>query len=195
MLIRFLQKNKFFRAIIYKLGRARAKPLISRMKPFLNKEERMLDIGPGTCNIYELLLEEGYDNITPLDIQDVSFVDGIKPILYDGHKIPFHDNAFDLALIITVLHHTPSPEKIIEEATRVSKKIIIIEDIYTNMLHKYVTYFFDSLINLEFFGHPHTNKNDRQWREVFHTFGLKIVESRYDRSLIVFKHATYYLEK
>ncbi len=194
MLVKFLQKNKFFRDIIYKLGRARANDLISKIKPFLNKEDHILDIGAGTCNVSEILLGEGY-NIVPLDIQDLSFVDDIKPILYDGNKIPFNDNKFDLALIVTVLHHTPHPEKIIREARRVSKRIIIIEDIYTNIFHKYLTYFFDSLVNLEFIGHPHTNKNDKQWRAVFNKFGLKLVEARYSRFLIVFFNATYHLKK
>jgi len=96
---------------------------------------------------------------------------------------------------LTVLHHTSHPEKIIEEAKRVSKRIIIIEDIYTNIFNKYLTYFFDSLLNIEFIGHPHTNKNDKELREAFNKFGLKIVEARYSHSFIVFNHATYYLEK
>lgn len=193
MLIKFLQKNKFFRNIIYKLGKRRAQKIISGIKPFLNKKSFILDIGTGTCNISEILMKEGY-NITPLDIKDLSFVDNIKPILYDGNKIPFDDNKFDIALILMVLHHTPYPEKIIEEAKRVSKKIIIIEDIYTNMFHKYITYFFDSLINLEFINHPHTNKSDKLWGDLFHKLELKIIETRYSNSLII-HHATYYLKK
>jgi len=87
MLVRFLQKNKFFRGIICKLGRVKANDIISKIKPFLNREDRILDIGAGICNICEILLGEGY-NIIPLDIQDLSFVNDIKPILYDGKKFP-----------------------------------------------------------------------------------------------------------
>jgi ubiquinone/menaquinone biosynthesis C-methylase UbiE len=36
-----------------------------------------------------------------------------KPVLYDGKKMPFKDNVFDAALLITVLHHTPDPESIV----------------------------------------------------------------------------------
>jgi ubiquinone/menaquinone biosynthesis C-methylase UbiE len=194
MLVKFLQKNNFFRGIIYKLGRARANDIFSKIKPFLNKDDYILDIGAGTCNVCEILLEKEY-NVIPLDIQDLSFVNNIKPILYDGDKIPFDDNKFDITLILTVLHHTPYPEKIIEEAKRVSKRIIIMEDIYTNVFHKYITYFFDGLLNLEFIGHPHTNKNDKLWKETFDKLGLKIIETRYHSSYLVFRHATYYLEK
>jgi ubiquinone/menaquinone biosynthesis C-methylase UbiE len=194
MLIQFLQKNKFFRKIIYKVGNARAKDMIDKIQPFLNKKNSILDIGSGTCNVCEILSNKGY-KITPLDVRDLSFVNNMKPIIYDGNKIPFNNDKFDKSLILTVLHHTPEPEKILREARRVSKSIIIIEDIYTNWFHKYVTYFFDSLLNLEFIGHPHTNKNDEQWKKTFERLGLKLVDVTYNHSFLVFKHATYYLEK
>ena len=194
MLVKFLQKNNFFRGVVYKLSKARANDIFGKIKPFLNKKSHILDIGAGTCNVCEILLEEGY-NIVPLDIQDLSFVNNIKPILYDGDKIPFDDNKFDIALILMVLHHISYPDRIIEEAKRVSRRIIIMEDIYTNIFHKYITYFLDSLLNLEFIGHPHTNKNDKLWKETFGRLGLKIVEARYSSSYLVLRHAAYYLEK
>ena len=117
-----------------------------------------MDIGSGTCNVCEILSKKGYE-ITPLDVHDLSFVNNIKPVIYDGNKIPYANNKFDQTLILTVLHHTPNPEKILQEAKRVSKRIIIIENVYSNWLHKYLTYFFDSLLNLEFIGHPHTFTN------------------------------------
>lgn len=193
-LINFLQKNKFFRKIIYKAGKERAKSIVKGIEPFLNKKDKILDVGSGTCNICEILYKKGYD-VTPLDIQNLSFVDNIKPILYDGNKIPFGDDKFDVSLILTVLHHTPKPEKILMEAMRVSKQIIIIEDIYTNVIHKYLTYFFDSLLNLEFIGHPRTNKSDKQWKATFNKLGLRLIDARYKRMFLVFKNATYYLEK
>ena len=195
MVIEFLQKNKFFRKIIYKAGKPRAQDMVSRIIPFLDKNDTILDIGSGSCNVCEILLKDGYQ-VTPLDVRNLSFVNNMKPVLYDGENIPFEDNKFDKALILTVLHHTPDPEKILSEARRVSSKgIIIIEDVYSNWLHKYVTYFFDSLLNLEFIGHPHTNKNDEEWKKTFEKLGLKLVDVKYNHSFLVFKHATYYLEK
>ena len=168
--------------------------MVKKIQSFLDKKDLILDIGSGTCNVCEILSNKGY-KITPLDVQNLSFVNNMKPVIYDGNKIPFNDNRFDKSLILTVLHHTPEPEKILYEAKRVSKKIIIIEDIYVNWLHKYVTYFFDSLLNLEFAGHPHTNKDDKQWKKTFEKLGLKLIDVKYNYSLLVFKHATYYLEK
>lgn len=194
MLIRTLQRNKLLRKIIYRSGDARARDLIRRIQPFLDKEDLILDIGSGTCNICEVLSKKGF-KITPLDVQDLSFVDNMKPVIYDGNRIPFNDDVFDKSLLLTVLHHTHEPERILREAKRVSKRIIIIEDIYKNWLHRYVSYFFDSLLNLEFVGHPHNNKNDRQWKETFEHLGLELVDAKYNHSYLVFAHATYYLEK
>ena len=194
MLIKFLQNNKFFRRIIYKVGRARAMEMFNRIAPFLKNKDFILDLGCGTCNVSEVLSESGY-KIMLLDIQNLSFVDNMKPIIYDGDRIPFDNNKFDKALILTVLHHTPNPEKILNEAKRVSKGIIIIEDIYSNWLHEYITYFFDSLLNLEFISHPHTNKSDAQWKKTFEKLGLNLIDAKYKYSFLVFKQATYYLEK
>jgi len=168
--------------------------MVKKIEPFLKKTDLILNIGSGTCNLDEILLNKGY-HLTSLDIQNLSFVDNIKPIIYDGNQIPFNNNKFYKSLILTVLHHTPNPEKILKEAKRVSKEIIVIEDIYTHFLHKYLTYFFDSLFNLEFVGHPHLNKTDQQWKNTFKKLNLKLVKTSYIRSFIVFKHATYYLKK
>lgn len=192
--IDFLQRNIFFRNIIRKFEKARANYVIDKITCFLKKGDYVLDIGSGTCHICEALSKNGYET-TPLDIRNLSFINNIKPVLYDGNTIPFDDDQFDVALFLTVLHHTPDPEKLLKEAKRVSKRILIIEDIYTNKFHKYLTYFFDSLLNLEFINHPHTNKNDTRWKETFKLLGLKLIDTKYSRSVLVFKRATYFLEK
>ena len=193
MLIRFLQKNKFCCSIIRRAGRYRARDITEEICQYLNKEDNILDIGAGTCNICAVLRRKEFQ-ITPLDVSNLSFVDDIKPIIYDGQKIPFDDDSFDVSLILTVLHHTPDPRQIIKEAKRVSKKIIIMEDIYTNVFHKYATFFLDSLLNFEFKGHPHTNKSDREWKILFKELGLRPKATKYRRSFLVFKQAVYYLE-
>jgi hypothetical protein len=43
--------------------------------------------------------------------------------------------------------------------------------------------------------HPHTNKSDMEWKKTFENLGLTLVEAKYKYSFIVFKQATYYLEK
>lgn len=194
MFMNYLQKNKFFRKIIHKIKNKGAEDRIKKIKPYLDKKDKILDIGSGSCIVCEILNKEGY-NITPIDIKNLSFAENIKPIIYDGSKIPFKNDEFNTSLILTVLHHTPIPEKVLEEAKRVSKTIIIIEDIYTNIFNKYVTYFFDSLFNLEFINHFHTNKNNKEWKKTFNRKGLKLLDAKYYYSFFGIKRAIYCLEK
>ncbi len=192
--LRFLQKINFFKRIIYYGANPRSKEMVERIEPFLSKSDRMIDIGSGTCHTCEVLLGKGY-NVIPLDVENLSCVDNILPIIYDGQKIPFDNDEFDKSLILTVLHHTKEPTKILQEAIRVSKRIILIEDIYSNRFQKYTTYFFDSLLNFQFIGHPHTNKSDQEWKETFKELQLKLIDARYKYSFLFFRHATYYLQK
>ncbi|NHJ39950.1 MAG: methyltransferase domain-containing protein [Asgard group archaeon] len=177
--------------LIYRNYRAKRK--INRIIGYFRKSDRILDIGSGLGTISSKLLKRKY-NITPLDIRDISIYDNVKTIVYNGIDIPFMQNQFDTAFLLTVLHHTPNPKKILIEAKRVAKRIIIIEDIYSNVFQKYITYFFDSLINFEFFKHPHSNKTDSEWQKLFRKLNLKLIDVKYHRSTIpIAKQATYFL--
>ena len=133
-------------------------------------------------------------NVHPLDIKDISFFPDIKPQVYDGKKLPFEHRNFDVALLITMLHHTPDPKAILKEALRVAPKLIVMEDIFTNVIQKHLTFFTDSLVNLEFEGHPHTNLDDEGWRQLFTELKLDIVNVEYRRTLLFFKQVIYVLE-
>jgi len=193
-LVDFLQKNKLTRKLVYEGGISRANIMVKEIEPYLRKQDKILDVGPGVCAIAKVLQDKGYD-MTLLDVENLSFVDNMEPIIYDGTNMPFVNDTFDVSLILTTLHHTPSPEKILEESKRVSNRIIIIEDLYDNTMQKHISYFLDSLLNLEFKGHPHSNKTDKEWKETFNNLGLKLRDAQYKRFYGVFKSGTYYLEK
>ncbi|EDP98141.1 class I SAM-dependent methyltransferase [Kordia algicida OT-1] len=167
---------------------------LDRLAKFYKKGETILDIGSGNCALNMQLKNAGYD-IIGLDIANKSAFKEITPVIYDGMTLPFEDNSFDVVQIITVLHHIKNPEITVKEAKRVGKKVIIMEDIYENTFQKYVTYIADSINNWEFIGHPHTNMNDKEWKEVFDRNGLHIEESEYYNFLLFFKQVTYLLTK
>lgn len=52
----------------------------------------------------------------------------IPYFLFNGGIIPLKDNSVDVCLFIDVLHHTNDIKKMIHEATRVTRKYIIIKD-------------------------------------------------------------------
>lgn len=189
-----LYRYRFPKDIIYRILKARAKDLAGMVSPYLKKDELILDIGPASCTVTEVLIDQGL-RVFPLDVENFSIVDTVFPTLYDGDRMPFKDDQFDTSLILFVLHHTPDPAKVLAEAKRVSKKIIILEDIVTSPAHKSLTAVLDSLMNLEFYDQPHTNKSDKEWRAVFENLGLKLLAQKYMSSTIIMRHALYFLEK
>jgi len=160
----------------------------------LNPADRVLDVGAGNCVLSQKLRQRGYD-VVPLDVKDLSFVDEIKPVVYDGAVIPFDDDSFDVALLITVLHHTRKPDTVLAEVRRVAKRVIVIEEIYENSFEKYFTYAIDSLFNLEFMDHPRSNRDDSGWKVTFQKLGLELGDAAYSRSLYFLRRVTYVLAR
>jgi ubiquinone/menaquinone biosynthesis C-methylase UbiE len=158
---------------LYLLAHWRVQEKLSEIGPYLNPVDRVLDLGAGNCVLCQQLRQRGYD-IVPVDLANLSFVDGIMPIVYDGTTLPFDDDSFDVALVITVLHHAQDPDAILAELRRAAQRIIVIEEIYENSLEKYFTYLIDSLFNLEFFSHPRSNRTDDGWRAAFRRLGLVV---------------------
>lgn len=138
--------------------------------------EKIIDIGCGLGTLSGELMKLGYD-VTSVDVKNISIVPEVRPVIYDGQKLPYLDKAFDTALLITVLHHTPCPEKILAEALRVAKKVVVIEDVYNSYFQKHVTFIMDSIMNQEFVGHPHTNKTDLEWKQAFNEIGMHLTFS------------------
>ena len=186
MSLAILQDKSFLKEQIFKIWLWDAKFKIKRIREHISQTDRILDIGTGPGSVCLLLNREGY-KLTPLDVIDQTLTSEIEPEIYNGKKLHYKDSSFDTALILTVLHHTSNPEEILSEAKRVSNKIIVIEDIYSNPIQKYLTFIVDSIVNMEFAGHSHSNKNDTEWKTTFNKLGLKLKATRYDRFLLFFR--------
>lgn len=172
----------------------RKNDFIRKIEPYLKKTDSIIDIGCGGAHIAKALKDMGY-HATPLDIKNKSYFEDMQPIIYNGEKIPFPDASFDVALLLTVLHHIKNPLITLAEAKRVSKRIIIIEDLHVGLFQKYLTFAMDSLLNREFFGHPHTNKTEKEWETTFQEMGLKILDRKKNNFWYFFTSGTFYLQK
>ena len=152
-----------------------------------------IEIGSGPGSILDIMRAQNYA-VDGLDVKDSSFREDLRPRLYDGKYMPFRQEAYDTALLPTILHHTPDPEHIILEAARISKRVIIVEDVYESRLMEWLTKRFDSLMNLEFRGHPHSNRTDIEWQATFKRLGLTLEYKSVHRVAGIFKQAVYVLE-
>ncbi len=159
------------------LGFYRAKLTLEQIMPHL-VGPTILDIGAGGGHVTRLLKVRGYD-VSALDIKNNVKIPKIPLILFDGQKIPFSDKSFDTSLILTVLHHTKTQDELIAEALRVSRKVIIIEDVYSSTFEKYKTFVLDSVFNNQISGHPHSNKTDEEWKKYFEEHNITLLKTDY----------------
>ncbi len=167
--------------------------VIRNIQKLVKESDRILDLGAGTCLFTKKLREKGY-NVYPIDVRNRSYYKEIRPEIYDGEHLLLKNNSFDVCLLIAVLHHTKNPEVVLNEAVRVSKKLIIYEDVVTNPIQRFYTYFIDSVLNKELIA-PHTNKKDEEWKGLFSELGLNLVKTKYRRTWLFLQNPMYFLEK
>jgi SAM-dependent methyltransferase len=166
---------------------------LRQIGPFLTPGARVLDLGSGPGTVARLLLRRG---LRPecVDVVDQSWFPEARPRLYDGRSLPHPDGSFEQVLLLTVLHHCEDPERVLAEAGRVGRRVLVIEDIYRSTPQKWLTLAADSLANLELAGHPHHNRTDREWRRTFRRLGFTLRHAHQYRFLLFFRQAVYVLE-
>lgn len=94
----------------------------------------ILEVGAGEGSVLYRLSETSFgDDLYALDISE-SGIERIKQRnivslrecqLYDGYKIPYVDDQFDLVILSHVVEHLEHPRLLIREASRVGKKLFI----------------------------------------------------------------------
>ena len=176
-------------------ARRRAGIKLSKLQKMDFGKREILDVGTGNGAVAHGLKNRDIQ-ISTLDVVDKSLFANVNPSLFDGATFPFEDESFDTVLMLTMLHHTKEPEEILREGIRVSRsRLIVMEDIYSNRFQKYLTFFTDSLVNLEFFDHPHTNKTDSEWKKLFQNMNLEVERTERFRTFLFFRQVIYVLKK
>ena len=90
----------------------------------------ILDLGSGDGLFLTLLNKKGIKG-NGLDISEEGVFrtreNGIEASVFDfNDKVPFEDNTFDYVSMLDLLEHLYTPQDLLMEATRVSKKFVII---------------------------------------------------------------------
>lgn len=186
--------NSAWKPFLVKIAAGRTKEILRKIEVHISKNDNIVDIGSGLCLVASALKKKSY-KVVCSDVKNYSLFPEIKPVLLNGRRLPFSDNKFDVALLVTVLHHTERPLDVLREAKRVAKRIIVMEEIYDSFLQKHLTFFMDSLTNLQFINHPHTNKTDEDWKKIFLDMKLTLLQANYRNFWGVFTSAVYHLKK
>jgi len=183
------------------VGRRRSSALVDRFERFVEPGESVLDIGPGGGWISGELQRRRQTTPTLVDVTDFGLTE-LPVALYDGHTLPYDDNAFDLSLLVYTLHHCSEPIRVLREAVRVTRRrLIIIEDTPHSRLSKLNLVFWDVLSNAPTLvvppgmNMPLNFRSRPSWRGVFAELGLGLVhEESFVRKRLVHK-ALFVLDK
>lgn len=155
---------------IYEMG---AKQMCRDCRDFIEKDSKILDLGCGSGIAAKEFRDFFKAEVIGVDVKDNRLVDVPFQII-NGENLPFKDNFFDVVLINYVLHHCQNPEKLLKEAKRVGKKIIIFEDLPEGILSKIRC----KLHQITFWGGKRKNfnfKTKKEWEDLFKKLGLKVI--------------------
>lgn len=107
----------------------RAEDFTSLFEEYIPPESKVLDMGAANAFYYKPLTARGH-KYTGLDVVMPNWVLA-NIMLYDGGKIPFPDQHFEVTIVICMLHHVHDTDTLMKEVWRVTKnKVIVIEDVY-----------------------------------------------------------------
>lgn len=134
--------------------------------------KKILDVGMGSGSISYFLNKKGFE-VKSVDVANLSIYDDLKPIIYDGETLPFVKNEFDTAVIVHVLHHCSDGIKVLEEAKRVSRRVVFVEDTYRNKLEWLLVSVFDGVTNGELWWHKYRTLSE--WKKIIKSHGWKLV--------------------
>ena len=152
---------------------ARAEKIVQLFEDQIPAGGRILDLGGGWGFYAEPLKKRGHEHLV-LDVVNPGYQKA-PVVLYDGVRIPFPDQSFDVTVLVTMLHHVPDPEALFKEVRRVTrKKVVVVEDLYHHAAGRFWTICRDRFLNVEFLSHPHQFRTDTGWRGFFQTSGFEV---------------------
>lgn len=151
----------------------------------------ILDLGSGEGYVGEAAALATSADVHLADVVDFHAVD-LPFVQFDGEKLPFEDQAFDLTLLVFVLHHAAEQEVLLREAGRVTKgPLVILESVYVSTFQHHLLRALDILANrLRSIGamtsqeeHLHF-RTEEDWMDIFASLGYTVsVRSRRGRLL------------
>lgn len=95
------------------------------MKPHVKSGFKVLDVGAGSGTFLKRVTSAFDAKVIGVDIIDYQ-EDDVDIQLFDGKKLPFDDDSFDVVFAAFVLHHDKRHASLVKEMRRVSKKVIVV---------------------------------------------------------------------
>jgi len=122
--------EKKFSKIVAKRCKAETRLRIDDIGKFIFAGDHVLDVGCGNGKFGEAIARAYNVKVHGVDV--VNYANAGIPIdIYDGVRLPFQDDSFDVIVMAMMLHHAEYQEELFDEAIRCSRRAFIIyEDTY-----------------------------------------------------------------
>lgn len=160
------------------LGDFRADKIIGGISGFVVPGESVLSVGDGDGSVSRRmrdrfqLVPQGLD----VEVQVPFRTKEIPLVYYDGTRMPYSDNSFDIVAAVFSLHHCNDVENVLSEMIRVSRnKIIICEDVFASKFQKAVVCAVDYIENRVWsrdVNIPYNFRSIEEWTALFQKEGL-----------------------
>lgn len=126
--------------------RQRARVKVRHIMPLLPIKTQTLDLGAGEGFVGDELFRHGY-KVTLADIAD--FRRSALPfVLLDPlQPLPFARGAFEVAVLVFVLHHARDPVFVLDEALRVAPRVVVLESVFETTADRRLLEVLDRLAN------------------------------------------------
>jgi ubiquinone/menaquinone biosynthesis C-methylase UbiE len=144
---------------------------------------RLLDLGAGEGYVTTALRQQTEIWACAVDIGP--YQRASEPyLIYDGVRLPFRDATFDTALMSLALHHCADPQRVLDEALRVTRsRLIILESVYRNRWDCFWLERLDGALNrYRHQGKMHRHlafKSPQQWQQLFDDRHLRTIDRRW----------------
>lgn len=174
--------QRFLRGILDKIVRywahgsleRRAEKITQLFENQIPAQSRILDLGGGWGFYSGPLQKRGHQHLI-LDVVNSGYQKA-PVVLYDGTRIPFPDQSFEVTILVTVLHHVADPSALFKEVKRVTRgKVIVVEDLYHHSLGRFWTIIRDRILNFEWLDHPHQFRKHEVWVQFFLEQGFRVL--------------------
>ena len=167
--------------------RWRARRVAGHVLPFIPEGARVLDVGSGNGLIAEEIKRQKNAALSLLDVIDWN-ISTFPVTLFDGKHVPFGDKEFAVVTLIDVVHHSEDENVLMQEALRVAKRVVLVEEAHGTGLANILATIIDN-VQYVLYGMPvgTHHRNNAQWLEFckVHCPGARQVRQYFQHGVFV----------